>query len=103
MSGPERDVALALETVGTLVVVLAALGAVTMRQAYNRLHFLTPATSLGGPLIGLALGIENGPGLTTALDEFTVFLLFLTGPVLGAATGRVAAQRDGLVPEESPS
>lgn len=102
MSGIAHEVALGLYGAGTAVVVAAALGAVTMRQAYNRLHFLTPGTSLGAPLIGLALGIENGWGLTTALDLFIVFLLALTGPVLEAATGRVAAQRDHLVDEESP-
>ena len=33
---------------------------------------------------------------------FIVFLLGITGPQLEAATGRAAAQREGIIPKESP-
>jgi multicomponent Na+:H+ antiporter subunit G len=102
MNGAGHDVVLALLWAGIAVVVLSCLGALTLRRVYNRLHYLTPATSLGAPLIGLALAIENGWGLTMAEDLFIVFLLALTGPVLEAATGRMAAQREGLIEPESP-
>lgn len=87
---------------GLLVTVVSAVGALVMRTVYNRMHFLTPVTSLAGPLLGLALAIENGWGLTTAVILFTVFLLALSGAVLEAATGRLAAQREGLLPADSP-
>lgn len=87
---------------GLLVTVASAVGALVMRTVYNRMHFLTPVTSLAGPLLGLALAIENGWGLTTAVILFTVFLLALSGAVLEAATGRLAAQRAGLLPADSP-
>jgi multicomponent Na+:H+ antiporter subunit G len=87
---------------GIAVVVLSCLGALTLRRVYNRLHYLSPMTSIGAPLIGLALAIDNGWGLTTADILFTVFLLALTGPVLEAATGRAAAQREGLIELDSP-
>ncbi|MEV8565514.1 monovalent cation/H(+) antiporter subunit G [Streptomyces sp. NPDC051322] len=103
MSGLVHGVMLAFYAAGTVVVIWSVLAALTVRRAYNRLHFVTPATSLGAPLIGVALGIENGWGLTTALDELIIVLLAITGPVLESATGRVAAQRDGLVPEDAPS
>ncbi len=45
---------------GLLVTVASAVGALVMRTVYNRMHFLTPVTSLAGPLLGLALAIENG-------------------------------------------
>lgn len=93
---------LVLAWVGIAVTVLACLGALTTRRVYVRLHFLSPVTSIGAPLIGLALAVENGWGLTTAQDLFIVFVLALTGPVLEAATGRMAAQREGLIDEESP-
>lgn len=102
MNGAEHGVMLALLWAGIGVVVLSCLGALTLRRVYNRLHYLTPATSMGAPLIGLALAIQNGWGLTTAEDLFIVFLLALTGPVLEAGTGRVAAQREGLIEQESP-
>lgn len=87
---------------GVAIGVLSCVGALAVRDLYTRLHFLTPVTSLAAPLIGLALAIENGWGLTTAEILFVVFLLAITGPQLEAATGRVAAQREGLVPKESP-
>lgn len=102
MNGTAHLLAQALYALGVLIVVASAVGAAAMRRTYNRLHFLTPATSLGGPLIGAALGISNGWGLTTAADAFVIALLALTGPVLEAATGRVAAQREGLIDVESP-
>jgi multicomponent Na+:H+ antiporter subunit G len=93
---------LALLWAGVGAVVLSGLGALTLRRVYNRLHYLTPMTTIGAPLIGLALALANGWGLTMAEDLFIAFLLALTGPVLEAATGRTAAQREGLIEPESP-
>lgn len=87
---------------GIAITVLSCLGALTFRRVYLRLHYLTPVTSIGAPLVGLALAVDNGWGLTMALDVFIVFLLAITGPVLEAATGLVSAQREGLVKKESP-
>lgn len=89
--------------VGVGVVVLSSLSAVWLRGVFVRLHFLTPVTSVGGPLIGLGLAIENGWGITTGLILLVVALLAMTGPVLEVATGRVMAQREGIVsPTEAP-
>lgn len=100
--GTAGDVVLALYVTGLAVVVASSLGAVAMRRIYGRLHLLSPMTSLGAPLIGLALAIQNGWGLTTGEIVLTVALLAVTGPVLASATGRLAAQRDGLLEKESP-
>jgi multisubunit Na+/H+ antiporter MnhG subunit len=96
------DLVLALLAAGLAVIVGSALGAVTSRGAVTRLHYLTPITSMGGPLLGLSLAIHDGWGLQTAEILFIVFLLGVSGPVLEAATGRMIAQREGLVPVESP-
>ncbi|MEV4317053.1 monovalent cation/H(+) antiporter subunit G [Actinocrispum sp. NPDC049592] len=82
--------------IGVVIAVAAAIGAVVTKDFYRRLHFLTPVTSLAGPVIGLALAIVNGWSLTTLLILLTIVILGVTGPVLSAATGRVAAQRDEL-------
>lgn len=87
---------------GVGVVVLSSFAALWLRGLFVRLHFLTPATTVGAPLIGIALGIANGWGLTTALILLTVFLLAFCGPVVEVATGRVMAQREAIVLEESP-
>jgi multisubunit Na+/H+ antiporter MnhG subunit len=102
MSPVEHDIVLVLLATGASVVVLSSVRAVLARGVYNRLHFLSPVTSLAGPLIGLALAVNSGWNLETALILATVVLLALTGPLLEAATARLAAQRDGLVPRESP-
>jgi multisubunit Na+/H+ antiporter MnhG subunit len=93
---------LALLWAGIAAVAGSCLGTLTARRVYNRLHYLTPMTSIGAPLIGLALAIANGWSLTMAEDVFIVFLLAVSGPVLEAATGRAAAQREGLIRQESP-
>lgn len=85
---------------GVLVAVASAIGALVMRDALDRLHFLSAVTSLAAPLLGGAMAVENGWGLTTAGILFTVFLLALSGPVLESATGRLVARRQGRLPEE---
>ena len=94
--------AVALLWLGVGITVLATVRAVLARNAYNRLQYLTPITSLGGPLIGLSLAIETGWYLATLLILVIITLLAVSGPVLEAATGRVAAQRDGIVPTQGP-
>ncbi|MFI9383398.1 cation:proton antiporter [Kutzneria sp. NPDC052558] len=93
-------IAWALLAAGSLVIVTSALGAVLAKDFYRKLHWLTPVTTIGGPLIGLALAVTNGWSLTTAIVLLTVALLAVTAPVLTAAVGRVGAQRDGIVGEE---
>lgn len=102
MSAERHDLVLALLFAGVAITVLSALRALLARHVYNRLHFVTPVTSLAGPLIGAALAVNSGWNLTTAEIVVIVVLLAVSGPVLAAATGRVAAQRDGLVARESP-
>ncbi|MDT7752214.1 MAG: hypothetical protein QOD96_5876, partial [Pseudonocardiales bacterium] len=53
------------------------------------------------PLVGASLAIENGWGTTTGQILFVVLLLAVTGPVLGAATGRLA--RRGPEPDPGRS
>ncbi|MDT7568875.1 MAG: multicomponent Na+:H+ antiporter subunit [Pseudonocardiales bacterium] len=86
---------------GVLVAVASSVAALLVRSLYDRLHFLTPVTSLAGPLVGASLAIENGWGTTTGQILFVVLLLAVTGPVLGAATGRLA--RRGAEPDPGRS
>lgn len=95
-------VALACYAAGVLVTAMSALAALLLRDTLDRLHLLTLATTLGVPLVGLGLVLETGWSMTTATVVFTCVLLMLSGPVLTAATGRVTAQRQGLVEQESP-
>lgn len=87
---------------GVAVVVLAVLASLRVRRPEDRVHYLTPTTSLGTPLVGLGLVLQSGWSLASAQIILTCALLMITGPVLAAATVRVAAQREGSVAQESP-
>lgn len=87
---------------GTAVIVAASIAALLARDSFVRLHLATPMTSLGGPLIATGLCISNGVGLTTASIALPTGLLFIAGPMLSSAIGRMLAQQQGKVPAESP-
>jgi multicomponent Na+:H+ antiporter subunit G len=87
---------------GTVLAVLASLAALRSRSVFRRLHYLTVLTSVAAPLVGAAIIVADGPGLTGASVLLIVVLLAVTGPILSAATGRLNAQREGLVETESP-
>lgn len=88
--------------VGVALVVLTTLASLRVRRPEDRLHFLTPATSVGTPLVCLGLGLENGWSLTTAQIALVGVLVMITGPVLASAAVRVSLQRQGKIPQESP-
>jgi multicomponent Na+:H+ antiporter subunit G len=78
---------------GVAVVLVAVAGMLRARGTLARLHFLTPVTSLGGPLIGIGLVIEIGWNLTSGMVALTVVLLAVAGPVQQSATARLARER----------
>lgn len=79
---------------GCSVVVISSCAMLALRTVYDRLHLLAPVTSLGGPLIGAALVLQNGWGLTSGQIILIVALLALSGPGAGVATARAAHERD---------
>ena len=97
------DFAFALIALGAAVTVASAIGALIVRTGeLERLHFLTPASSFGAPLIGIGLCVRNGWGLTTGEVLLVVVLVFLTGPVIGSATGRLIGQQRGIIERDPP-
>lgn len=97
-----HDIALALVALGTAVTVAACLAAAIMPTAFDRAHFITPVTSLGCPLVAVGLCVEQGWGLTAASLLLIAGLLFMAGPPLEAATGRLLGQVEGKIPSSSP-
>lgn len=98
-----HDVALALVGLGTAVTVLAALGALAVRgDRLDRVHFLSPVTSVGAPLVCLGLSVQYGWGLSAGVTLVVGTLLFGTGPVLTSAIGRLVAQQEGRIGSEPP-
>ncbi|MFD2419670.1 monovalent cation/H(+) antiporter subunit G [Amycolatopsis pigmentata] len=88
-----NPVAAVLAFAGVAVVLVAVAGMLRAHGTLARLHFLTPVTTLGGPLIGLGLVIEIGWNLTSAMVALTVVLLAVVGPVQQSATARLVRER----------
>ena len=85
------DVLLGLAVV---VVFGAALGMLLMRDAYQKLHFVTPAALVAPVLVALAVLVQMG--LTENTGETCLALLFMViaGPYLSHATMRAIRVRE---------
>lgn len=98
-----HDVALSLVALGTVVTVAACISAAAMRSSvFDRMHFLTPVTSVGCPLVAVGLSVEQGWGLVAASYLLVAGLLFFSGPFLEAAMGRLLGQIEGKIPPSEP-
>jgi multicomponent Na+:H+ antiporter subunit G len=84
--------ALALLACGCAALLLAALAVVALPTPYARLHALAPASSLGVPLICLALAVDAGPGRTAVKLLFIGALTAVSGPVVSIVIGRTMAR-----------
>lgn len=92
-----HDVVLALLSAGTALVVLSALGVLLVDEPFVRLHFLAPASTLGAPLLCLAVMLDQGHNRITVKVAVIAFLLVTVQPAITAATGRTLAAARGLV------
>jgi multisubunit Na+/H+ antiporter MnhG subunit len=102
-AGAAHVLALVLVSLGCAVIVLAAVGAAVMPGGvFNRLHFLTPVTSVGLPLVVAGLCVESGQPFTIAELVVIGLVVAVEGPVLESATGRAAAAEQGLAAAEEP-
>jgi multisubunit Na+/H+ antiporter MnhG subunit len=97
-------VGLVLVAVGCGVVAVAGLGAaIAPGDVFTRLHFVTPVTSIGAPLVGVGLCVESSQPWVIAEVLVIVLLLFVSGPVLESSAARAAAQERGIEREEQPA
>ena len=76
------------------IVLGASLGVLLMRDAYQKLHFVTPAALVAPVLVALAVLVQAG--LDENTGETCVALLFLAiaGPFLSHATIRAIRVRE---------
>jgi len=99
-----HDVGLALVVAGTVVIALSAVGSLVVRgDVFTRLHFVTPVTSLGAPLVCAGLCVESRQPWVIAELLVIAALLFVSGPVLESSAARAAAQDRGIESEEQPA
>jgi len=94
-------IALVLLVAGTAVLLVSACALLVLPHPYARLHALAPATSLGAPLIALALAVDTGPGRAAVKLLAIGALLALSGPITTMAIGRVTFATDPGHPEEA--
>jgi monovalent cation/proton antiporter MnhG/PhaG subunit len=77
-----------------LIVLVCAIGVLVMPDAYQKLHFVTPAALVAPFLVTLAIGVRMG--LTENTGETCLALVFMViaGPFLSHATIRAIRVRE---------
>jgi len=91
---PAPVAAVVLLVLGVLVVAGASVTALRTRDLRTRLHAVTALTSVASPLIGAAVALGSGSVSAALQIALAVVVLAGTGPVLGAATGRLLETED---------
>ena len=87
---------------GVVVELACCLGMLRMRNAFDRLHFGTPATALGPGLVALAV-LLDGAGLQAEVKAAAIALLLgAAGPVLTHVLARAIWARETKSPEGPP-
>jgi multisubunit Na+/H+ antiporter MnhG subunit len=90
-----RDVlAYLLLGLAALVVIGAALGVLLMRDAYQKLHFVTPAALVAPVLVALAVLVREGLDENTGETCLALVFLMIAGPYLSHATMRAIRVRE---------
>jgi monovalent cation/proton antiporter MnhG/PhaG subunit len=87
-----------LLTLGVGVELICCLGVLLMRNAFDRLHYSSAATTLSPVLIGAAVLVRESVSAGGLQTIAIVSLLFLLNPVVLIATARAARR----VEEDAP-
>jgi multicomponent Na+:H+ antiporter subunit G len=97
--------ALVLLVGGLAALLLAALALLVLPGPYQRLHALAPATTLGLPLVCLALAVDAGPSRAAVKLLVVAALVGVSGPVVTLAIGRTVREEGAAssMEEEPPA
>jgi multisubunit Na+/H+ antiporter MnhG subunit len=85
------DVLLGLAVVTTLG---ASVGVLVMRDAYQKLHFVTPAALVAPLLVALAIFVQMGLVENTGETFLALLFMVMAGPFLSHATIRAIRVRE---------
>jgi multisubunit Na+/H+ antiporter MnhG subunit len=85
------DVLLAL---AVLVVASASVGVLVMRDAYQKLHFVTPAALVAPALVAAAVFVQAGLYENTGETLLALLFMVIAGPYLSHATVRAIRVRE---------
>jgi multicomponent Na+:H+ antiporter subunit G len=83
-----------LLTLGVVVELISCVGVLVMRNFYDRLHYVGPASTLGAFLIGAALVVQDALKQQGVKSIMVILLLVTISPVLTHATARAARIRE---------
>ena len=75
---------------GVAAQLLCCLGVLVMRNAFDRLHYTSAATTIGPMLIGAAVLVRQSVSAAGLETIAIVALVFLLNPVVEIATARAA-------------
>ncbi len=79
--------------IGSAVVLASCIGILVMRDAYQKLHFVTPASLIAPPAVGAAILIQSGWSNQSAQAWLTIGFMMIASPFLSHATIRAARIR----------
>ncbi len=77
-----------------IIVAGASLGVLLMRDAYQKLHFVTPAALVAPILVALAVLVQMGVYENTGETCLALFFMAIAGPYLSHATARAIRIRE---------
>jgi multisubunit Na+/H+ antiporter MnhG subunit len=77
-----------------LIVLASSIGVLLMRDAYAKLHFVTPAGLVAPALVVLAVLVQHGLYEMTGEAFLALFFMILAGPFLSHATIRAIRVRE---------
>lgn len=77
-----------------LVVVISSVGVLVMRNAYRKLHYVTPASLVAPVFVGLAVLAQSGWSINSGMTWLALVFIVIAAPVLSHATIRAARIRD---------
>ena len=76
------------------VVLISAAGVLLMRDAYEKVHFVTPIAVVAPVLVALAVGVQSGWTISTGQSWLVVALMVIASPFLAHATVRAVWIRE---------
>ena len=83
-----------LLAIGVLTAVVCCLGVATVKNTYDRLHFMAPVSTVSITAILIAVVVQEGWGQATIKTVLILLALAITNSVLAHATARAARVRE---------
>jgi multisubunit Na+/H+ antiporter MnhG subunit len=77
-----------------VIVLASSVGVLVMRDAYQKLHFVTPAALVAPALVALAVMVQRGVYEMTGWSFLALLFLVIFGPYLSHATVRAIRVRE---------